>query len=170
MRYADDIVAGFEHQAEAERFLAALRERMAAFGLRLHPEKTRLIEFGRQAAATLRAVKEALRRRMHEPIDAQGRWLGQVARGFFAYHAIPTNASALWDFRYHLTDLWRRALRRRSQKDATNWQRMSVLEDRWLPRPRITHPWPSQRFAVRHPRWEPGAGIPHAGICAGGAW
>src|SRR5439155_13968021 len=66
----------------------------------------------------------------------------------------PTNAGALWDFRHHLADLWRRALRRRSQKDATRWQR-SVLEARWLPRPRITHPWPNQRFTVRHPRWEP---------------
>jgi RNA-directed DNA polymerase len=213
VRYADDIVAGFEHQAEAERFLADMRERMAGFGLTLHPEKTRLIEFGRQAAAnrrarglgkpetftflgfthicsrsrrgafqlkrktradrmraTLRAVTEALRRRMHEPIDQQGQWLGQVVRGFFAYHAVPTNAAALADFRFHITDLWRRTLRWRSQKDATTWKRMTVLQDRWLPRPRITHPWPSQRFAVRHPRWEPGAGIPHAGICAGGAW
>jgi RNA-directed DNA polymerase len=50
VRYADDIVAGFEHRAEAERFAAEMRDRMAAFGLALHPEKTRLIEFGRQAA------------------------------------------------------------------------------------------------------------------------
>src|ERR1041384_7502524 len=51
VRYADDTVVGFEHSAEAERFLTDLRERMAAFGLTLHPEKTRLIEFGRHAAA-----------------------------------------------------------------------------------------------------------------------
>lgn len=51
VRYADDIVVGFEHKAEAERFLADLRERMAKFALTLHPEKTRLIEFGRFAAA-----------------------------------------------------------------------------------------------------------------------
>jgi len=51
VRYADDIIAGFEHRAEAERFLAELRERMRGFGLTLHPEKPRLIEFGRQAAA-----------------------------------------------------------------------------------------------------------------------
>jgi RNA-directed DNA polymerase len=212
VRYADDIVAGFEHQAEAERFLAGMRERMAGFGLTLHPQKTRLIEFGRQVAAnrrarglgkpetfnflgfthicgrsrrgsfqlkrksrsdrmraTVRAVKEALRRRMHEPIEEQGRWLGQVVRGFFAYHAIPTNSAALHAFRYHITDVWRRTLRWRSQKDATTWARMTVLQDLWLPKPRITHPWPNQRFAVRHPRWEPGAGMPHAGICAGGA-
>jgi RNA-directed DNA polymerase len=50
VRYADDAVLGFEHRVEAERFLEELRERMAKFGLELHPEKTRLIEFGRFAA------------------------------------------------------------------------------------------------------------------------
>jgi hypothetical protein len=50
VRYADDLVVGFENRMEAERFLAAFRERLAKFGLELHPEKTRLIEFGRFAA------------------------------------------------------------------------------------------------------------------------
>ena len=49
VRYADDLVVGFEHQHEAERFLAEFRERLAEFGLELHPDKTRLIEFGRRA-------------------------------------------------------------------------------------------------------------------------
>jgi RNA-directed DNA polymerase len=49
-RFADDYVAGFEHREDAERFLADLRDRFAQFGLELHPEKTRLIEFGRFAA------------------------------------------------------------------------------------------------------------------------
>jgi RNA-directed DNA polymerase len=49
-RFADDYVAGFEHRDDAERFLADLRDRFAQFGLELHPEKTRLIEFGRFAA------------------------------------------------------------------------------------------------------------------------
>jgi RNA-directed DNA polymerase len=213
VRYADDIVAGFEHQAEAERFLADLRERMAAFGLALHPEKTRLIEFGRHAAANrksrglgkpetfdflgfthisgrsrrggfqlkrktrsdrmrakLRAIKDELRRRMHETIDEQGAWLHRVVAGFYAYHAVPTNSKALAVFRRHVAQLWRRSLRRRSQRDNTTWPRMLAIASRWLPTPRITHPWPDRRFAVRHPRWEPGAGMPHAGICAGGAW
>lgn len=51
VRYADDIVVGFEHEGDARTFLAELRERMARFALGLHPEKTRLIEFGRHAAA-----------------------------------------------------------------------------------------------------------------------
>ena len=50
VRYADDAVLGFEQRAEAERFLEELRERLGKFGLELHPEKTRLIEFGRFAA------------------------------------------------------------------------------------------------------------------------
>jgi len=49
VRYADDAVLGFEHREEAERFLEQLRERLRKFGLELHPEKTRLIEFGRYA-------------------------------------------------------------------------------------------------------------------------
>lgn len=49
VRFADDFVVGFQHRVEAERFLAELRERFTRFGLELHPEKTRLIEFGRFA-------------------------------------------------------------------------------------------------------------------------
>jgi hypothetical protein len=49
-RFADDFVAGFEHKDDAQRFLADLRERFAKFGLELHPDKTRLIEFGRFAS------------------------------------------------------------------------------------------------------------------------
>ena len=50
VRYADDLVAGFEHENDARRFLDAMRERFAAFSLSLHPVKTRVIEFGRRAA------------------------------------------------------------------------------------------------------------------------
>ena len=211
VRYADDIVAGFAHQADAERFVAAMGERLRQFALTLHPDKTRLLEFGRLAAerrirrglgkpesfdflgfthicartrrgrflvkrrsrrdrvrARLRAIKDELQRRRHEPTDAQGQWLRQVVTGWFNYHAVPTNSAALAAFRHHVTVLWLRALQRRSQRDRTTWRRIAVLVRRWLPRPRILHPWPSQRFAVTHPRWEPGAGIPHAGFCAGG--
>ncbi len=50
VRYADDIVAGFEHESDAVRFVAELRERLEKFALSLHPDKTRLIELGRHAA------------------------------------------------------------------------------------------------------------------------
>src|SRR3954470_16039854 len=156
VRYADDIVVGFEHEADARRFRDAMRARLEEFALTLHPDKTRLIAFGRFAAdrraqrglgkpetfrflgfthicgrsrrgtfqlqrksradrmrATLRRVKDVLRRRMHQPIPVQGRWLTQVVSGYFAYHAVPTNRRALMAFRHHVTDLWRRSLRRR---------------------------------------------------------
>jgi RNA-directed DNA polymerase len=58
VRYADDFVIGFEHQSEAKRCLEALRERFAKFGLKLHDEKTRLIEFGRYAAYRRRSRGE----------------------------------------------------------------------------------------------------------------
>src|ERR1700689_4994116 len=50
VRYADDFIVGFEHEADARRFLDEMRERLGKFALTLHPEKTRLIEFGRHAA------------------------------------------------------------------------------------------------------------------------
>jgi hypothetical protein len=50
MRHADDIIVGFEHEDDARRFLEAMRERLDKFALSLHPDKTRLIEFGRHAA------------------------------------------------------------------------------------------------------------------------
>jgi len=107
--------------------------------------------------AKLRELKEQLRQRRHQPIAEQGLWLRQVVGGFFAYHAVPTNSRTLVAFRYHVTELWRRSLQRRSQKDRTTWLRMAQLADAYLPQPRILHPWPSERFAVRHPRWEPSA-------------
>ena len=61
VRFADDYVAGFEYREDAERFLADLRERFAEFGLELHPEKTRLIEFGRFA------VRDRQRRGLRKP-------------------------------------------------------------------------------------------------------
>jgi len=58
VRFADDFVVGFEHRYEAERFLAELRERFAQFGLELHPDKTRLLRFGRFAAREAHARGE----------------------------------------------------------------------------------------------------------------
>jgi group II intron reverse transcriptase/maturase len=52
VRFADDVIAGFEYEDDAKRFLTDLRERFAKFGLELHPDKTRLIEFGRNAATS----------------------------------------------------------------------------------------------------------------------
>ncbi len=54
-------------------------------------------------------------------------------------------------------------------QDRMTWARMAKIAADWLPKPRILHPWPSKRFAVKNPRWEPCAGIPLARIYAGGA-
>jgi group II intron reverse transcriptase/maturase len=195
VRYADDLVVGFEYEDEARRFLDAMRTRLEEFSLSLHPDKTRLIEFGRHAAAKrkrqgldkpetfmflgftficgksrrgafqlkrktrrdrMRAklldIKEELRRRMHHPIPEQGKWLRQIIHGHLAYFAVPTNSRAVRAFRHKVADLWRRTLRRRSQKDGFTWERMEKLVNDWLPKPQILHPWPSVRFAVKHPR------------------
>src|ERR1700674_3693468 len=212
VRYADDLIVGFEHETDARRFLDEMRERLQEFALSLHSEKTRLIEFGRLAAASrqrrglgkpetftflgftficsktrrgkfqikrksrrdrmrakLQAIKQELRRSMHQPIPQQGRWLQQVVTGYFNYHAVPTNGPTLTAFLFHVTNIWRRTLRQRSQKDWTTWERIKRLADDWLPKPRILHPWPERRFAVRHPRWEPYARIGPVWICGGGA-
>ena len=195
VRYADDVVIGFEHETDAQRFWDAMRDRLQEFSLSLHPEKTRLIEFGRHAAikrkqrglgkpetfnflgmtficgksrggqfllkrrtrrdrmqAKIKEVAGELRRRMHQSIPEQGNWLKQVITGFFNYHAVPTNWAALGAFRAEITKRWRRSLSRRSQKGNLTWARMLKLADDWLPKPRILHPWPNQRFAVKHPR------------------
>jgi GH15 family glucan-1,4-alpha-glucosidase len=55
-----------------------------------------------------------------------------VVGGFFAYHAVPTNADALNAFRDHVIRQWMRTIQRRSQKDRTTWQRIKVLAARWL--------------------------------------
>jgi hypothetical protein len=102
--------------------------------------------------AKLQEIKAELRQRMHQTIPEQGNWLRQVVTGHFAYYAVPTNSRALLAFRHYVADLWRRTLRRRSQKDGFTWDRMTKLANDWLPAPRIRHPWPDQRFAVKHPR------------------
>ena len=119
--------------------------------------------------AKLKAIKQELKRRMRQPIPVQGKWLGQVVKGWFNYHAAPTNSRALSAFRYYVTDIWRQTLRRRGQKGDITWARITRLAADWLPKPKILHPWPDKRFAVRHPRWEPYAGIPPVRFCAGGA-
>ena len=190
------LVVGFESRAEAERFLGEFRERLAKFGLELHAEKTRLIEFGRCAArdrrqrgegkpetftflgfthycgrrrsdgsfivwrktakkrmvAKLQVLKAELIRRMHAPVAQVGEWLTKVVRGYYQYHAVPGNLNPLRSFRHRLCRLWRRTLNRRSQRGERPWQRLVALLERWIPFPRVLHPYPQARFAARHPR------------------
>ncbi len=192
VRFADDFVVGFQHRDVAEQFLEDLRQRMAKFGLELHADKTRLLEFGPYAAknrkraglgkpetfnflgfthicgkkrsngrftvlrqtmrkrlqAKLRAVKQELRRRLHEPVPEVGRWLASVVRGHARYYGVPGNGRALWLFRYRVCWLWGRSLRRRSHKTNVTWERMKRLIDHWIPQARICHPYPLRRLGV----------------------
>jgi RNA-directed DNA polymerase len=165
----------FEYESDARRFWDALRVRLEEFALSLHPDKTRLIEFGRHAAdrraraglgkpetfkflgfvficgksrrgkflvhrksrrdrmrAKLAEVKKELRKRMHQPIPEQGRWLRQVVRGYFAYHPVPTNRATIGAFHRYVVRFWYRTLRRRSQKDRFTWERAHRLAVRLL--------------------------------------
>ena len=192
VRFADDFTVGFEHQEDAQRFLADLRERFAKFGLELHPDKTRLIEFGRHAArrrrarglgkpetfdflgfthfcgiskrgrfwlrritirkrmqAKLREVNDQLKRRRHQPIPEQGKWLRSVVQGHIAYYAVPGNTDAVAAFRTQVGRQWFKALRRRSQRTRLNWKRMDRLTTKWLPPARVRHPFPDARFDAR---------------------
>ena len=195
VRYADDNVLGFQHQAEADRFLEDLRKRLGKFGLELHPDKTRRIEFGRYAEerrkqrgegkpetfdflgfthisgktqkgfftvkrktigkrmrAKLRQIKVQLRARMHAPVAQTGEWLKSVVQGYFNYHAVPGNLDRLGAFRKRVTRLWRRTLLCRSQKHRLPWTRMHLWAVRWIPQPRVLHPYPESRFAARYLR------------------
>jgi RNA-directed DNA polymerase len=196
VRYADDLVVGFESRAEAERFLEMFRERLAKFGLELHAEKTRLIEFGQFAernrkrrgegkpetftflgfthycgkrrsdgsfivwrktakkrmVAKLHALKAELIRRKHDPSAQVGEWLQKVVQGYYQYHAVPGNMSQLSIFRHRACRLWREVLNRRSQRAELNWQRLTPLLERWIPFPRVLHPYPQARFAATHPK------------------
>jgi len=99
--------------------------------------------------AKLQEVKDQLRRRRHLPLPEQGRWLGSVVRGHYAYYAVPGNESAIFAFRGQVTWHWYRALRRRSQRTRLNWERMDRYATRWLPPARVVHPYPQARFDVR---------------------
>jgi RNA-directed DNA polymerase len=192
VRFADDFTVGFQYEDDARRFLADLRERFAEFGLELHPDKTRLIEFGRHAArrrkarglpkpetfdflgfthfcgiskrgrfwlrritigkrmrAKLKEIKDELKRRRHQPIPMQGKWLRSVIQGHLAYYAVPGNTDAVAAFRTQVSRLWFKALRRRSQRNRLNWQRMDRLTTKWLPPARVRHPFPEVRFDAR---------------------
>jgi group II intron reverse transcriptase/maturase len=189
VRFADDFVCGFQHEQDARRFLADLRGRFAKFGLELHPDKTRLIEFGRHAArrrsgrgegkpetfrflgfthicgtskrgwfwvkrvtdrkrmaGKLRDLKVEIKRRRHQPIPKQGRWLGSVIAGHLNYYAVPGNTDAVMQFRTQVTRHWCKALRRRSQRTRLTWARMDRIATRWLPPARPRHPLPAARF------------------------
>ena len=196
VRYADDFVLGFQEEIDAKRCLGALKERFAKFHLELHPEKTRLIEFGRHAAqrrskrgdgppetfdflgfthisgktrkgyftirrisalkkmkAKLQELKDKLKRMVHWDLAESGSWLLSVYRGWCNYHAVPLNSKRLCQFRTAIQQIWLKILRRRSQRARRmTWAKFGKLCRRWLPTPKILHPYPDERFARLYPR------------------
>jgi RNA-directed DNA polymerase len=192
VRFADDAIVGFQSKAEADQFRAELEERMKKFNLELHPEKTRLLEFGpfaidnrkrrgegkpetfnflgfthicvkkrsngmftvlrqtmrKRLQAKLNEVKAELKRRMHDPVLEQGKWLQAVVGGHIRYYGVPMNQPALWLFRFQVGRLWHRALSRRSQNGRVLWERMRRLITRWLPPAKACHPYPLRRMGV----------------------
>ncbi|WP_234023593.1 group II intron reverse transcriptase/maturase [Sorangium cellulosum] len=197
VRYADDLVMAFEYEQDARAMRKALAERLVQFGLELHPDKTRVLRFGRFAkkdsaldgrqrpetfdflgfthicgngrhgrfwlvrrtsrkkrAAKIANVKEQIRRRMHDSPGSQYQWLVQVLVGHYRYYGVPGNYQALDSFRQQIEAAWHRRLQRRSQRgrwNATQWRKFA--ERYPLPRPRIYHPKPLERFQARcsHP-------------------
>ena len=195
VRYADDVVLGFQQRVDAVRFLEEFKERLAKFGLELHPDKTRLIEFGRYAArdrmrrgegkpetfnflgfthfcgqrhktetftvwritakkrmvAKLNSVKAELRRRKHDRTSQVGVWLRSVVTGYYQYHAVPGNIDQLRLFQRRVNRLWRNVLVRRSQRARKKWEKFAPVFARWIPTPRVLHPYPDARFYATHP-------------------
>jgi len=204
VRYADDIIIGFEHREDALQYHKDLETRLGTFGLSLNPEKTRLIRFGRcekngkpdtftflgfrhqcgrtrkgafkirrtpdkkRMRRTLKRIKTALRNATHSPIPDTGRWLTRVLRGYNQYYGVPGTRNILDAFRTEVLKHWHAALRKRSQKSSLSWARFLRMALHWIPKARITHPYPSDRFYAIHPRQEPCALGAHARICAGG--
>src|SRR5574341_923957 len=167
---ATHLVMGFQHEDDSVRFRIDLQKRLERFGLEVHPEKTRLLRFGRYAEerrrergegkpetfdflgfthicgkarsgkfllrrrtskkrmrAKLKLVRQDLHQHRHLPISVQGQRLEAVVRGYFAYHAVPTNMQCLNGFRTEALRAWRRALQRRGQRTKWTWERMNRL-------------------------------------------
>jgi retron-type reverse transcriptase len=106
----------------------------------------------RRMVAKLHALNAELSRRKHDPSTQVGEWLKKVVQGYYQYHAVPGNMSQLSLFRHRVCRLWRVVLNRRSQRGQMPWQQVNRRLERWIPFPRVLHPYPQARFAVKHPR------------------
>jgi RNA-directed DNA polymerase len=107
------------------------------------------ITIAKRMRTKLGEVKDELKRRRHHSIPDQGRWLGSVLRGHYAYYAVPGNSDRINRFYNEVTRHWFKSLRRRGQRARLNWTRMRRIHARWLPPPRRMHPFPNARFDAR---------------------
>jgi RNA-directed DNA polymerase len=100
----------------------------------------------KRMTAKLKVLREELRRRRHLPLPEQGQWVESVVRGYFAYHAVPSNIQRLAAFRTQVIRSWHHALRRRGQRNRMTWMKMARLANHWIPAARVQHPYPWNRF------------------------
>jgi RNA-directed DNA polymerase len=190
VRYADDFIVCLQHEHDARVLRQELAQRLEQFALTLHPDKTRVMRFGRFACsadregkpetfdflglthissvdrrgrfqlkrrtsrkkrnAKLASLAREIRQRRHEPVPLQHRWLASVLGGHDRYYGVPTNYAALRSFHDAVERCWHRWLQRRSQRARWSWRKQERFVARFpLPKPRITHPWPIQRFNAR---------------------
>lgn len=193
VRYADDLVMGFQKEEDAVRMREAVAKRLREHALELHPDKTRVIEFGRFARedrarrglgkpetfeflgfvhiaglgregkfqlrrrtsrkkrrAKLARLKEETERHRHQRVADQYAWLSRVLEGHYRYYGVPTNYRAMESFYRGARWMWHRSLQRRSQRGRWSHESRATFERRFpLPTPRICHPWPDKRFALR---------------------
>jgi len=98
--------------------------------------------------AKLEELRKELRKRMHDPVPEVGRWLGSMLKGHYQYYGVPFNSPKLGAFRHHVLCAWKQTLARRSQKAKDTWDFANYLAERYLPMPRIAHPYPEQRVGV----------------------
>jgi len=100
-------------------------------------------------AARLKELRVKLRQRMHVSPKTTGRWLAQVVRGYFQYHAVPGNGKRLEAYRNDVLRIWFQTLRRRSQRQRLSWERFWKGLGSLIPSVRIMHPYPHLRFDAR---------------------
>lgn len=117
--------------------------RHGRFGVRREIIKERL-------RCKLKAVREHLTRRMHDPVDSVGTWLGQMMTGYYAYFSVSTSAGRLNGFRTAVLRGWHHVLNRRTQRGRWNWARMLRRGSPYLPWATIKSPWPDYSPFERH--------------------
>lgn len=179
IRFADDFVVLFQFPEQAEIYEAAVRARLAKFGLELAEEKTRRVPFGRcttlytgrdhgrfdflgfqhlegkgkngryaviripalkSCRKFLDRVKTWLRRNMHKHRMAQTKQLASMLRGFYQYFALHHCVKKLRLIRYYVTRLWRRSLKKQSQRSKYTWKYLNRRAWFRLPEPQVLHP------------------------------
>ncbi len=178
IRYADDFVIGFEREDDAERVMEVLPKRFERYGLTLHPDKTRLLSFGRPPSdqtegkgpasfdflgfthywrrsrtgrwkpgvktrmARLRraitAVADVCRRHRHRPVKEQHASLKRRLVGHYNYFGVNGNIRSLRALVHEAERLWRKWLRRRSQRTRLTWERFKATILRAFPLPSPT--------------------------------